>query len=407
MLAFKLAWRNIWRNKRRTIITLASIVVAVSLSALTRSTQEGQYDNMIESTVGTFTGYIQIHANGYWDEQTLNNSFMLSDSLQQQLDRFESVVTVAPRIESYALAATSDQSRPAMVMGIDVETEQELSDPQSRMREGHYFESNHEQAAILGYELMDRLNAQIGDSLVLIGQGYHGMNATGLYPIKGTVSFPNPQLNSSLVYLPLQTAQTFFVAPNRVTTTALILNDARNVNQSTQQLRSQIPTDQYEVMTWEELMPELQQAIQADRGSGIIILMVLYMVVGFGILGTVLMMVSERSYEFGVMLSVGTPRSMILKILSCEVLIISMLGSALGILVSLPITWYFNVNPIRLTGDMESALQQYAMEPILQFSMAPDIFVNQAIIVFFITLLFSIIPIIRATRLEPVEAMRG
>ncbi|MDR8394467.1 FtsX-like permease family protein [Aliifodinibius sp. S!AR15-10] len=407
MLAFKLAWRNIWRNKRRTLITLASIIVAVSLSAILRSSQEGQYDNMIESTVGTFTGYIQMHANGYWEEQTLNNSFSLTDSLKEQINDVESVTTIAPRIESYALAAAGNQSRPAMVMGIDVEAERQLSNPRERLQQGTYFDSNDEQAAIIGYELMQRLDAQLGDSLVLIGQGYRGMNATGLYPVKGTVSYPNPQLNSSLVLLPLETAQNFFVAPGQITTAALILDDAGTVNQSVEKLRSQLPSDQYEVMSWEELMPELQQAIQADRGSGMIILLVLYMLVGFGILGTVLMMVTERTYEFGVMLSVGTPRSMILKILACEVFIISMLGSLVGIIVSLPVTWYFNVNPIRLSGDMESALQQYAMEPILQFSVAPDIFIDQAIIVFIITLLFSLIPVIKATRLEPVEAMRG
>ncbi|MDX1638647.1 MAG: FtsX-like permease family protein [Balneolaceae bacterium] len=407
MLSIKLAWRNIWRNRRRTLITLASIVVAVALSVITRSSQEGQYENMIESTVGTFTGYIQVHADGYWEEQTLNNSFTFPDTLRDHIQQLPAVTTVAPRIESYALAATSKQSRPAMVMGIDVESEKRLSGPHNRIREGTYFTSNSEQAAIVGYELLERLDAQIGDSLVMIGQGYRGMNATGLYPIKGTVAYPNPQLNSSLVYLPLETARQFFVAPGRVTTAALILDDPDRLDQTTRQLRNELPADTFEVMGWRELMPELQQAIQADRGSGIIILLVLYMVVGFGILGTVLMMVSERTYEFGVMLSVGTPRSMLLKILAMEVILIAVLGSGLGMLVSLPVTWYFNRNPIALSGDLESAVQSYAMEPVLQFSMAPDIFLNQAIIVFFITLLFSIIPIIRAMRLEPVEALRG
>ena len=362
---------------------------------------------MIENTVGTFTGYIQIHARGYWDDQTLNNSFTPSDSLMDAIRRIPTVTTVARRIESYALAATNIQSRPVMVMGIDIEAERQLSEPQNRLREGAYFESNDEQAVIVGNELLGRLNAQVGDSLVLIGQGYHDMNATGLYPIKGTVSYANPELNNRLVYLPLNTAQQFFVAPGRVTTAALILDDARNLERSIGQLRERLPVDRYEVMDWQELMPELQQAIQADRGSGIIILLVLYMVVGFGILGTVLMMVSERTYEFGVMLSVGTPRSMILKILSSEVLMMSLLGALIGILLSIPVAWYFHVNPIRLTGQMESVVQSYAMEPMIQFSVAPDLFVNQAIIVFFITLLFSTIPIIRATRLDPVEAMRG
>ena len=216
MLSIKLAWRNIWRNKRRTIITTLSIVVAVFLSAITRSTQEGQYDNMLENTVGTFSGYIQIQQREYQENPTLNNSLAATDSLFTVVKDQERVSGIIPRIESYALAASGDQSRPAMVMGIDVQAEQQLSQPQKNLVSGNYFESNIEQAAIVGKDLLDRLNAQLGDSLVLIGQGYHGMNATGLYPIKGTVSFSNPEMNNSLVYLPLETAQYFFSAKDRL-----------------------------------------------------------------------------------------------------------------------------------------------------------------------------------------------
>lgn len=407
MLSIKLAWRNIWRNKRRTIITTMSIIVAVFLSAVTRSTQEGQYDNMINSTVGTFTGYIQIHYAGYWNNPTLNNSFEPADSLYNLINSVNPITAVVPRIESYALTATGRQSRPAMVIGIDIEAEKSLSEPQNNLQKGTYFESNSEQAAIIGVELFERLNAQIGDSLVLIGQGYHGMTAAGLFPIKGTVAYPNPELNKSLVYLPLETAQQFFSAPGHITTAALILNDARELDKAVRELQNELPSGQYEVMDWKELMPGIQQAIQADRGSGIIILMVLYMVVGFGILGTVLMMIAERSYEFGVMLSVGTPRGTIVKILCLEVLFMAMLGAGFGILLSIPVAWYFHLNPIELSGAMESAVQQYAMEPVIQFSVDPSIFISQAIVVFLITLLFSIIPVIKAARLEPVEAMRA
>lgn len=407
MLTIKLAWRNIWRNKRRTVITTLSIVVAVFLSAITRSSQEGQYDNMLENTVGTFLGYIQIHQQGYQDTPTLDNSLGVSDSLYQVIESEENVSSIIPRIESYALAATGQQSRPAMVMGIDVEAEQELSQPQKKLQEGHFFSSNNEQGAIVGKELMQRLNAQIGDSLVLIGQGYHGMNATGLYPIKGTVSFSNPEMNSSLVYLPLNTAQYLFSAQDRLTSIALILDDPSKLHSTVQYLKSKLSDSEYEVLTWQTMMPELEQAIAVDRGSGIIILLVLYMVVGFGILGTVLMMIAERNYEFGVMLSVGTPRTIIAKILSLEVLIMSLMGAGFGILLSLPVAWYLNVNPIDLTGAMASAVEQYNMTPVLKFSIDPGIFTSQALIVFGITLLFSIIPILKASKLNPVDAMRS
>lgn len=362
---------------------------------------------MVESTVGSFSGYIQIHQNGYWDEQTLNNSFEWSDSLIRHIRSIPSITAAAPRIESYALAATGEQSRPAMIIGIDIGAEGELSEPRQRLEEGTYFDSNEEQAAIVGVDLLERLDARIGDSLVLIGQGYHGMNAAGLFAVKGTVSYPNPELNSNLVYLPLSAAQNLFSAPGRITTAALVLDDPGKVAQVVSALEKQLPSDRYEVMDWQSIMPELEQAIQADRGAGIIILMVLYMVVGFGILGTVLMMISERSYEFGVMLSVGTPRSTLAGILSLEVLFIALLGSGAGILLALPCIWYLSLNPIELSGVASTAIEQYGFEPMLVFSADPALFLNQSWIVFGVTLLFSIIPIIRAAGLNPVEAMRS
>ena len=407
MLIFKLAWRNIWRNKRRTIITTLSIVVAVFLSAITRSTQEGQYDNMLENTVGIFSGYLQIHQDGYQDNPTLDNSFEISDSLMNIVRSKPAVSSVVPRIDSYALAATQHQSRPAMIMGIDVEAEKQLSDPVKNLEEGSYFNSNNEQAVIIGKDLRTRLNARIGDSLVVIGQGYHGMNATGLYRIKGTVSFPNPEMNKSLVYLPLETAQYLFSADNRLTALAININHPDELGNTVEALRRELAAGGYEVLGWPEIMPELKQAIQVDRGSGVIIIMILYMIVGFGVLGTVLMMIAERYYEFGVMLSVGTPRKTIAKILSLEVIILSLMGTLFGILLSIPVAWYFNVNPIDLSGAMASAAEQYNMSPILQFSVSPEIFTSQALIVFIITLLFSIYPILKAAKLNPVKAMKS
>lgn len=406
-MSVKLAWRNIWRNKRRTLITTLSIVVAVFLSVITRSTQEGQYDNMIENTIGTFSGYIQVHQLGYWDDPKLDNSFRYSDSLASALAAPDAVTAVVPRIESYALAATRNQSRPAMVMGIDIEAERQLSSPEDHLQQGSYFDSNSEQSVLVGKDLAARLDASIGDSLVMIGQGYHGMNATGLYAIKGVVSYPSPELNSSLVLLPLETAQEFFSAYGLVTTAALVLENPRLLDAALASLRGSLPDGRYEVMGWRELMPEIEQAIQADRGSGVIILMILYMVVGFGILGTVLMMIAERKYEFGIMLSVGTPRLTLARIVSMEVVIMGLLGAGLGIAAGIPMVWYFSNNPIELTGTMATAAEQYSMTPAIQFSTDPGIFTTQALVVLAITLVFSIVPILKAAKLNPVEAMRS
>lgn len=407
MLSIKLAWRNIWRNKRRTLITMTSIAVAVLLSAVMRSMQEGQYKDMIDTTVGSFSGYAQVHANGYWDDKTLENSFAATDSLLNILKDSEGVTAVVPRIESFALGAGKQQSRPLMVIGIDVESEQHLMNPQRRLQSGSYFQNNNERAALVGHDVLERLNIQLGDSLVLLGQGFRGMSATGLYPVKGTITLPNPELNRSLVMLPLHKAQQFLAADSRLTTAALVIDDPERVGSIVQNIRNKLSTESYEVMAWQKLMPELVQGIEVDRVSGYIILAVLYMVVGFGILGTLLMMITERTYEFGIMLSIGTPRHTLAKVLAIEIFTIAMLGSAVGILLSLPISWYFNINPIQLSGDMAATMENYGLQPILQFSTEPSIFIWQAIIIFIITLLFSLIPVIRASKLNPVKAMRG
>ena len=137
--------------------------------------------------------------------------------------------------------------------------------------------------------------------------------------------------------------------------------------------------------------------------------MILYVVVGFGILGTVLMMITERMYEFGVMISVGTPRIAIAIILAFEVFLVAMVGPMIGIVVSFPISYYFNVNPIRLSGssDMAEVIETFGMEPVLKFSLEPSLFYSQAIIIFVITLIFCLYPILKASRLNPVKAMRS
>jgi ABC-type lipoprotein release transport system permease subunit len=207
--------------------------------------------------------------------------------------------------------------------------------------------------------------------------------------------------------LPLHKAQQFLAADSRLTTAALVIDDPERVGSIVQNIRNKLSTESYEVMAWQKLMPELVQGIEVDRVSGYIILAVLYMVVGFGILGTLLMMITERTYEFGIMLSIGTPRHTLAKVLAIEIFTIAMLGSAVGILLSLPISWYFNINPIQLSGDMAATMENYGLQPILQFSTEPSIFIWQAIIIFIITLLFSLIPVIRASKLNPVKAMRG
>ncbi len=405
MLTLILAWRNIWRNRRRTLITMTSIIMAVVLSAVMQSMQRGQYDMMIDLSAGQFSGHLQLQADGFLDEPTLDNSMELTDELIETVMSEPGVKAAVPRLDSYALAAGYDRSRAAMLIGIDVEEERHLSDPESKLVEGRYFVSDADPNVIISQGLSEFLNVGVGDTLVLLGSGYQGMSANGAYPVVGILKFGLPELNKALVYMPMETIHDFTGAYGRVTGVAVLVDNIKYSSTIAERLQSKMPKGILS-LDWTIVMPDLVQAIEADYGSGFLILLVLYMVVGFGILGTVLMMTAERSYELGVMGAIGTSRSRLAGMITLEMFMITTIATIVGIMLSLPVMYYYNINPIMLQGDMVATMLEYGMEPYLQFSTNPLIPITQAVVVLLLSLAIALYPIWHMYRLKPVEAMR-
>jgi putative ABC transport system permease protein len=406
MLLLKLAWRNIWRNSRRSYITIASVVMAVLLSTVMGSIQQGQYDQMINNTVGTFVGHLQVQSPDYNDEPTLDHSFALESSLIDSIQNLSTIQAIIPRLDSYTLSAGLNRTRATLVVGIDINAEAYLSDPKEKIVEGEYFYTNSDSSVIIGAGLANYLNLTVGDSLVLIGQGFRGINTAGVLPISGIMKFGLPDLNNALVYMPIETARNYFGAYDRVTSLVIKIHQPKGLFEAEDAIRSVIGSDKV-VLNWQILMPEILQAIQADSGSNLIVILILYMVVGFGILGTVLMMTAERKYEFGVIIALGTSRLKMSLIIVLEMFFLSLLGVVFGVLTSLPVIYYFHINPLYFYGDAAEAIVEFGMEPFIQFSMDPDIFLLQATIVFILTLLISIYPLWHMKKLQPVKAMRG
>ena len=401
----KLAWRNLWRNKRRTLITVTSITFAVLLACIMRSMQLGSYERMIDNSVRFFTGYIQIHKNGYWDEKIIDNSFLLESNLIDEIESIDHVEAVVPRIESFALASYGPQTKGALIMGIDPERENYLTEVDKRLIAGKTLNADDEQA-LIGKGLAEYLKAEIGDTLVLISQGYHGTNAAGKYVIKGLVEFGNPILTNQLVYLSLPASQYFFDAAGLLTTLSIVTDKPKYVESIMSRLEETVDKEKLEVMDWRTMVPELIQGIELDNISGIIMLLMLYSVTGFGMLGTFLMMTAERMYEFGVVLAVGMRKWKLQLIVFLEITILSMLGVAVGVLISLPIITYFYQNPIALAGEYSESFEKFGIEPVYVFSIDPVVFFSQAWLVFIMAVVLGAYPLYKIRRLKPVAAMR-
>jgi ABC-type lipoprotein release transport system permease subunit len=218
---------------------------------------------------------------------------------------------------------------------------------------------------------------------------------------------PNPELDRRLVFMPLPVAQEFYGADNMLTSLVINVHDSDDLKNTKKNIQELIESGFYEIMDWKEMNPELVQQIQSDQAGGYIMLGVLYMIVGFGVLGTLIMMTTERRREFGVMVAVGMQKKKLGLILMIEMLMMGLVGAASGIIGSLPVIGYLVHNPIRFTGEYAEIFESYGFEPIMPARFEGFYFAGQTAIVMIIFILAIIPPIYSVLRLKEIKALRS
>jgi len=468
---YQLAWRNLWRNRRRTLITAASVFFAVFFALVMRSFQLGAYERMFRNVIESYTGYLQLQGSDYFDEAILDNGFEIDTVFLEKLATDRNVKTIVPRLESFALAAAGTSTQGVIVMGIDPEKENRVTDMRNRLvryrltpkavealknekipslsgdlldifinesytgtgrlmidldidekdtsailpviRRHASFRNEYLSAAdtsslLLGSGLSDFLNAGVGDTIVLMGQGYHGSTAAGKYMIKGIVRLPAPDIDNRIVYLPFSTAQALYGAPDMATSAVILLhsNDDHEVIETAGRLQEMI-SGPLKVHTWKELNALLVNQLEADNKSGMIMIAILYLVIAFGVFGTVLMMMAERRKEFGMLVSIGMKKGKLAGVVSLEMLFVGLLGVVSGIIASLPVVIYGNVHPIRFTGEMGKMYTDYGFEPVMPTMLPDTYYLWQTVVVLIILSVAIAFSIRKIFSINVISAMRS
>lgn len=404
MWIIKLAWKNLWRNRSRTLITVAAIFFAVILSTLAESLKQGVFENLVKNVVSFYTGYIQVHKTGYQEEQILDNSMSQSTATEKQITSGANVSAITARLESFALISAEEQTRGCMVTGIDPEGENSITALKSKLIKGEYLTIG-DKAVLLAQGLAERLKVRTRDTIILIGQGYHGATAAGKYPVKGILKFGSPQLNDKILYMPLPLAQELFSAHGLVSSYILSIKTDQKLDESAMSIRNSIGKD-YEVMTWEELLPDIKQHIATDSNNMKVVQAVLYLLICFGIFSTLLMMMLERKFEMGMLIAIGMKKSKLITLLVAESVLTVFIGCVIGILASVPLIYYLNHHPIRIGGETAKAYERFGFEAVFPTSTDSSIFFYQAFIVLLIGLGLALYPVLKIIRLKPVTAMK-
>lgn len=404
----KMAYRNIWRNRSRTLITAAAVTFSVFLSILLNSFQSGSWDTIINGIVEGYYGYAQVQGKDYLEEQSLDNAFEYTPELEKIVTGTKDVKAIVPRLEGFVLAAFDNSTKPLQIVGSDPVAENAMTNVADSIKAGQYLSST-DDGVLISDTLAQEMKLEIGDTLVFIGQGFRGANAAGKFPIRGIVKFRMPQMRT-MVFMTLAKAQELFVADNHLTALVIDTDRPRQAKNIVANLQSKLDTaSTHNVVLWEDMMVELLKTKELKEVGSKIVPLILYLIIAFVIFGTILMMLKEREYEFGVMNAIGMKRWRLSLMVSIETLFINLLGVLAGMAFAFPIVYYFYNNPIPISlmgEEAKAAYDDFGVPAEIPFSFDWSIFLNEAVTIFIISVFLSLFIIRKVRKLKAIEAMR-
>jgi putative ABC transport system permease protein len=406
----KMAWRNIWRNPRRTILTISAIVFASTLLIFMLSFQLGSYGAMINASVRIHTGHLQVQAKGYQDKKSMRLVVPDPSAVGELMDGIPEVDAYTFRANAFSLASSEERTYGALVIGVDPVRESRVSSLPQLIRQGSYLAEHDANQALLGQLLAKNLRAELGDEVTILGQGRDGSIAATVVKIKGIYRSGMDDFDRSSLHIPLQLFQDVYSMRGAVHEVVAIGRSLSDVDEMKRAVRAGLRRlDQKNplvVLDWNEIMPGLLQAIKLDLVSGIIFWFILIVVVAFSILNTFLMAVFERTREFGVLMAIGTTPGRLTRLLLIESAAMTMIGISLGIICGCLLTWYFQVHGINLGGASE-LMSQYGISGRMYPRLSLITALSGPGAVLIITVLTALYPAFKVRRLKPVEAMRA
>jgi len=403
-----MAWRNIWRNPRRTILTVCAVTFASVLLVFMLSFQFGSYETMINTSVKISTGHLQVQAEKYREKKSVRFVIPEPRAIAGIVDHIPEVAAYTFRGQAFSLISSKDRTYGVVVTGIDPQKEVNVSRLKELVHTGNFLSADDVNQAVVGRLLAKNLRVTIGDELTLLGQGRDGSIAATVVQVKGIFSSGIDEFDRSAMQIPLVTFQDTFSMDGAVHEVVVIAKSLAHISTIKARLKaalSVLNSDKpLKTLDWQELMPGLRQAIEMDLVSGLIFYGLLIIVVAFSILNTFLMAIFERTKEFGVMMAIGTTPRRLTKVLLIESMAMTLIGIITGIILGIGVTYYFQIHGIDFSGGSELLSQfgitgrMYPKLSLLSVSIGP-------FMVLFFTFFAALYPALKIRRLRPVEAM--
>jgi len=411
MLILTLAFRNILRNRRRSLLTLLSMGGGFFLLCLTLSMSEGSYSNIINIFTQDHTGHVQIHQGNYLERPSLYKTINHANALISEIEQDENVMGVAPRIYGPSLAYGKNKTFPAQVIGIDPQRESKTTRLENKVKTGHYLTNIHNDdgfyPAMIGYSLAKNLQLSIGDELVLISQGIDGSIANDVFEITAIIGDASSYERMN-VYISLSAMREFLSMQSgekgQVHELAIILSNQSQARGFALKTQLQMGNNKLSVQPWQVVESSFYKSMQADKKGSYVSMGIIIFIVSIGVLNTILMGTLERTREFGVLKAIGTRPLAVFNLIMLESFVLAIISCLIGLALALPVCFWLASSGIPMPEpiDMGGIIFDTMLGEVSWF-----VVLLPSVVVITSTLLVSFIPAIRAAQISPLKALQA
>ena len=401
-MLLKLAWRNIWRNRRRSLIVLTSVMVGLVAIIISDGLSNGMIGQMLFNQINLNISHIQIHKKGFNNNKVVKNYIPDYKKVEQVLKNDPSIKAYSKRVFVTGILSSANNSSGVMIYGIDPSEEANVSIVKNSIIEGSYL-TNNKRDIIIGKKLAEKLEVEVGDKVVAMANTLKGDIESEVFRIVGIFRTASSEFDKTAIYIPAATEQSMLNIGNKYYEYAVITKDYGNVDKVQKYLEAKLGSS-YEVLSYKDLLPMLIYQIELYKETMWILNVIIGLALIFGIVNSMLMSVFERIREFGVLMSIGMKNSRIYSMIVTEALIIGIVGTIAGLIIGLLLEI-----PLAHTGiDLSffsTGLEAFGIGTVIYPVLSIGNIIMSSLFMPFVAVLGALYPAYKAIKLEPIYAI--
>ncbi|MFP6606513.1 MAG: ABC transporter permease [Myxococcota bacterium] len=401
MNLFPMAWRNVWRNRRRTIVTVSAMSFALFVMILYSAMLEGYLEGMERSILDLEVGDMQVFAGDFRENPSLYTVIEEPEKLIEPLSA--EGFTASARVLAFGLAASGESSAGVSFRGVDVEQDATVSNVHEEIAEGRWLDPDDLKGVVLGRRLARILAVGVGDEIVVLTQGSDGAMAYDLYDVRGILRGIADATDRSGVFLNQSALRELLEVPTGVH--QIIVRRPEEVDLAQAAIRVSGFAPDLDVQTWRQLMPTLSSLLESSRSAMVMMSFIMYVAIGMLILNAMLMAVFERIRELGVLKALGVGPFEVLRLILLESGIQTALAMIAGTICAIPVVWYLRDTGLDLQSLAGVSVMGIAFDPHWRAVITVDVFTSPVVMLAIVVAIAVLYPAIKASTIRPVEAM--